>query len=108
MIKEKIKKEINKNSVISFSKYMEIILFDEATSSLDIDSERRVMNNIKDVYRDKTIIFVSHRLANIKDADQILVLHNGSIGEQGKHEELLQLNGRYKTLYQQQGESINV
>ena len=92
----------------SLLKESNVLLLDEATSSLDIDSERRVTNNIKDAYRDKTIICVSHRLANIKDADQILVLHNGSISERGNHQELLQLNGRYKTLYQQQGESINV
>ena len=85
-----------------------VLLLDEATSSLDIDSERRVINNIRDTYSDRTVIFISHRLANIKDADQILVLHNGSISERGKHQDLLQLNGRYKTLYQQQGESINV
>ena len=76
-----------------------IIILDEATSSLDIDTERKVINNLLEHFKDKTILFISHRLNSIKNADKIIVLHKGLIDEEGNHSELIKLGGRYKTLF---------
>lgn len=77
----------------------EILIFDEATSSLDTESEKIVQNAINNVLENKTAIIVAHRLSTILDADLILVLKDGEIAERGTHSELLELNGIYRKLY---------
>lgn len=77
----------------------EILIFDEATSSLDTESEKIVQNAINNVLINKTAIIVAHRLSTILDADKILVLKDGEIAEAGTHAELLELNGIYRKLY---------
>jgi len=76
-----------------------ILILDEATSSLDTESERLVQSAINKVMENRTVLVVAHRLSTIRHADQILVLEAGSIVEHGTHEELLALNKRYKYFY---------
>lgn len=77
----------------------EILIFDEATSSLDSESEKVVQEAINESLINKTAIIIAHRISTIIDADEILVFDNGEIVERGKHKELLQLNGIYQKLY---------
>ncbi|AFY39831.1 cyclic nucleotide-regulated ABC bacteriocin/lantibiotic exporter [[Leptolyngbya] sp. PCC 7376] len=80
----------------------QILVLDEATSALDYLTERKVCNNLKDAFDDTTVFFITHRLDTIKDADTIILMHEGSLGEQGTHDELMAMRGRYYSLYQQQ------
>ena len=84
-----------------------IYIFDEATSNIDIESENAIMEQIKELARNKTVILISHRLANVAGADWIYVLRQGILAEQGTHEELLSRQGEYARLWsaQQQLES---
>ena len=76
-----------------------VLILDEATSSLDTESERLVQEAINRLMQNRTVLVVAHRLSTIRNADLILVLENGSIVERGSHEELLRLNNRYKYFY---------
>lgn len=84
-----------------------IYIFDEATSNIDVESENAIMEQIKELARNKTVILISHRLANVAEADWIYVLRQGILAEQGTHEELLSRQGEYARLWsaQQQLES---
>lgn len=84
-----------------------IYIFDEATSNIDIESENAIMEQIKELARNKTVILISHRLANVAEANGIYVLRQGILAEQGTHEELLSRQGEYARLWsaQQQLES---
>ncbi|RZM78908.1 type I secretion system permease/ATPase [Leptolyngbya iicbica] len=79
-----------------------LLILDEATSALDYDTEKQVCNNLKTWAEDRTVFFITHRLSTIQDSDTILVMDRGAAVEQGTHEELMALRGRYYTLYQQQ------
>jgi subfamily B ATP-binding cassette protein MsbA len=76
-----------------------VLILDEATSSLDTESERLVQEAINRLMENRTVLVVAHRLSTIRHADLILVLENGSIVERGSHEELIRLNNRYKYFY---------
>ena len=84
-----------------------IYIFDEATSNIDIESENAIMEQIKELARNKTVILISHRLANVAGANGIYVLRQGILAEQGTHEELLSRQSEYARLWsaQQQLES---
>jgi ATP-binding cassette subfamily B protein len=83
-----------------------IVIFDEATSSLDSESERAIMSAIRNVSTDRTTLTIAHRLSTIVDSDQIIVLDAGRIVERGTHRELLEKKGRYAELWAlQQAES---
>jgi len=79
-----------------------ILILDEATSSLDTKSELLVQQAIEILMKDRTVIVIAHRLSTIKNANKIIVLDNGEICEVGTHEELLKLDGHYRTLYNNQ------
>jgi ATP-binding cassette subfamily B protein len=78
------------------------IFFDEATNSLDANNEAVIMKNLATFFENKTVIVVAHRLSTVKNADQIVVLHNGMITERGTHHELTSLKGEYYTLVKNQ------
>ena len=82
-----------------------ILILDEATSSLDSETEQQVLRNLRQVSKNRTVFMVAHRFAPLKQADLILVLEKGVLMEQGTHEELLQQQGVYWALYQQQQSS---
>ena len=79
-----------------------IYLFDEATSNVDAESENDIMAAIRKLAGKKTVILISHRLANVVDSDCICVMDGGRIAEQGKHEALLAEGGVYSCLYNAQ------
>jgi ABC-type multidrug transport system fused ATPase/permease subunit len=79
-----------------------ILVLDEATSSLDSESEALIQDGLRSLRQGRTTFVIAHRLSTIRSADQILVLEHGEIVERGTHEELLALGGRYRTLYDKQ------
>jgi ABC-type multidrug transport system fused ATPase/permease subunit len=79
-----------------------ILVLDEATSSLDSESEAKIQDGLRSLRRGRTTFVIAHRLSTIRSADQILVLEHGEIVERGTHPELLALGGRYRTLYDKQ------
>ncbi len=76
-----------------------ILILDEATSSLDSESERLVQDALFRLMKNRTSLVIAHRLSTVQHADEICVLHKGEIIERGKHEELLKRNGAYRRLY---------
>lgn len=76
-----------------------VYIFDEATSNIDVESEEMIMNVIRTLAKKKTIILISHRLANVVESDCIYMLKDGSIAECGTHEELMGAHGAYEELY---------
>lgn len=79
-----------------------VYIFDEATSNIDIESEELIMNVIHEIAKTKTVLLISHRLANVVNSDIIYFLKDGEIMESGKHTELISRNGQYKKLYDSQ------
>ncbi len=79
-----------------------ILVFDEATSSLDTKTEQLIQKNIEEVSSNKTTLIIAHRLSTIVHADQILVLDHGKLVEAGTHNELLKKKGLYKQLWEKQ------
>lgn len=79
-----------------------VLVLDEATSSLDTRSERRIQDALSALMQDRTTLVIAHRLSTVENADEILVLHNGSVVESGTHTELLAAGGRYAELYRMQ------
>jgi ATP-binding cassette subfamily B protein/subfamily B ATP-binding cassette protein MsbA len=84
----------------------DLLILDEATSALDTESERLVQEAIDRFDRKHTILVIAHRLSTIVNADQIYVLDQGRIVEQGNHHDLLQQDGRYALLWQQQVKAV--
>ncbi|MBZ9609561.1 ATP-binding cassette domain-containing protein [Clostridium estertheticum] len=76
-----------------------ILIFDEATSMLDNETENTIMQQILSLFKDKTIILIAHRLSTVKNADITSVLKGGHIIEEGTHQQLIQLKGLYYKLY---------
>ena len=79
-----------------------LLILDEATSALDVDTEQRLTRNLAEEYKESTVLFITHRLGSLKHADKIFVMHEGSLVEEGSHETLIALGGRYATLSKQQ------
>lgn len=79
-----------------------ILILDEATSALDTESEKLVQEALSNLMKNRTSLVIAHRLSTIKNADSICVLHKGEIIEQGTHEELMEISGRYKKLHKMQ------
>ena len=91
----------------SFIKDSEIYLFDDCFSSLDSDTEDRIIRNLNNNFKDKTLLIVSHRVSCVKNADKIIVLENGRIIQDGTHTDLINIKGFYKDLYSKQNTEIN-
>ena len=79
-----------------------ILILDDALSSVDTQTEDKILNHLRDVMHGRTTIFISHRVSTVRNADRIAVLHGGRIVELGTHDELLALNGYYTDLYSKQ------
>jgi ATP-binding cassette subfamily B multidrug efflux pump len=79
-----------------------ILILDDALSSVDTQTEDKILNHLRDVMRGRTTIFISHRVSTVRNADRIAVLHGGRIVELGTHDELLARNGYYSDLYSKQ------
>ncbi|QQY78792.1 ATP-binding cassette subfamily B protein [Keratinibaculum paraultunense] len=79
-----------------------ILILDDSLSSVDTQTEERILNNLKNVMSKKTTIIISHRISTVKNADQIIVLDEGEIIERGNHESLLEIDGLYKYLHEKQ------
>ncbi len=79
-----------------------VYIFDEATSNIDVESENDIMREICELAKTKTVILISHRLANVTVSDNIYVMESGTVKESGKHEELLKRNGAYARLWNAQ------
>ncbi|MBM7568425.1 ABC transporter ATP-binding protein [Paenibacillus sacheonensis] len=99
--------------LISFARALafdpSILILDEATASIDSETEGLIQQALKVVSEGRTTLVIAHRLSTIRDADQILVLHRGEIVERGNHRELMALGGRYFKMYQlQTGESAAI
>lgn len=80
----------------------DFLFLDEATNALDANNEKAILENLREFYRGKTVVVVAHRLSTVKNADQIVVLDNGVIAEQGTHAELTTLKGKYYNLVKNQ------
>ena len=91
----------------SFIKDSEIYLFDDCFSSLDSDTEDKIIKNLNNNFKSKTLIIVSHRVSCVKNADKIIVLEKGSIIQEGTHNDLIKNEGFYKDLYSKQNSEIN-
>lgn len=81
-----------------------LLILDEATSALDYDTESTVCMNLQQALKGKTVFFITHRLSTVRGADRIVLMHQGKIAEQGTHEELMAMRGRYAALYAHQGD----
>ena len=81
-----------------------VYVFDEATSNIDVESENDIMAEIRALARRRTVIVITHRLANVTDADRIYVLEAGTVAGHGPHAALLAQGGLYKTLWDRQQE----
>jgi len=82
----------------------EVVILDEPTAALDPFSEIEVFNQLMEMHKEKTIILITHRLGIAKNADEIVVLHNGEIVERGKHEFLMKQKGHYKKMFDSQAQ----
>ena len=81
-----------------------MLILDEATSALDYNTERQLCLNLQRWAEGRTVMFITHRLSSIRNSDLILVMHEGRLVENGTHNSLLNMGGRYAALYSQQGD----
>ncbi|WP_226391086.1 ABC transporter ATP-binding protein [Penaeicola halotolerans] len=101
---------VGQRQLISFVRAIvydpEIIVLDEATSSVDTETEEMIQSAIEKMMKGRTSVIIAHRLSTIQKADKIVVMHKGEVKEMGKHEELLQQNGFYAQLHQMQFKEV--
>lgn len=102
---------VGQKQLISFARALAfdpaLLILDEATSSIDTETEQLIQRAIERVMRDRTSIVVAHRLSTVQSADRIIVLHHGEIREQGTHQELLSFHGLYWKLYKLQYSDVS-
>jgi len=80
------------------------LFFDEATSALDAENEKKIHNNLQAFFKGKTVLIIAHCLSTVKNADQIIVLKDGQIAEQGTYNQLVASKGEYFNLVKNQSE----
>jgi ATP-binding cassette subfamily B protein/subfamily B ATP-binding cassette protein MsbA len=85
-----------------------ILILDEATSSLDTESEQLIQQSMTELLRDRTTFIIAHRLSTVTHADQIVVMDEGRIVETGSHEQLLKLDGMYAEMIRRQSDSMSL
>ena len=78
------------------------LFFDEATNALDANNERTILDKLKEFYKGRTVVIVAHRLSTVQNADNIIVLDEGKVIEEGTHKELTEKKGAYYTLVKNQ------
>ncbi len=83
-------------------KHAPIIIFDDATSALDMDTEYELLKSVYSKEKQNTKIIIAHRISAVKNADEIIFLENGEIVERGTHDELLELKGKYYEIFKEQ------
>jgi len=97
---------VGQKQLLSFARALahdpRVLILDEATSSVDTETEQLIQDALRVLFRDRTAIVIAHRLSTVQHVDQILVLHKGRVRERGTHQELLARRGMYWTLYQLQ------
>ena len=97
---------VGQRQLLSFARTLardpDLLILDEATSSVDTHTERLIQDALKRLMRDRTSLVIAHRLSTIQGVDRILVMHHGRIRESGTHAELMALGGLYSRLYQLQ------
>ena len=91
----------------AFLKDADIIILDEATAFADPENEHLIQESFKKLSKNKTTLMIAHRLSTVIDADKILVIDNGKIIEEGKHADLINMNGHYKKLWEEYQKSVN-
>jgi subfamily B ATP-binding cassette protein HlyB/CyaB len=79
-----------------------ILIFDEATSSLDYESERIIQQNMQEIAKGRTVFIIAHRLSTVRWSNRIITIERGRLIEEGTHDELVRTGGRYATLYRMQ------
>ncbi|HET8667107.1 MAG TPA: ATP-binding cassette domain-containing protein, partial [Terriglobales bacterium] len=79
-----------------------VLILDDALSSVDTQTEDKILNQLREIMRGRTTIFISHRVSTVRNADRIAVLHGGRVVEYGTHDDLVSLNGYYTDLYNKQ------
>ena len=97
---------VGQKQLLSFARALahdpRVLILDEATSSVDTETEQLIQDALKVLFRGRTAIVIAHRLSTVQNVDQILVMHKGRVRESGTHQELLAKRGMYWTLYQLQ------
>jgi ATP-binding cassette subfamily B protein len=97
---------VGQKQLLSFARALahdpRVLILDEATSSVDTETEQLIQDALKVLFEGRTAIVIAHRLSTIQNVDQILVMHKGRVRERGTHQELLARRGMYWTLYQLQ------
>jgi len=81
-----------------------VAIFDEPTSAIDAESEYRIFNRIYNFFKNKSVLIISHRFSTVRNADRIIVIHDGKIVEEGSHQELIKMNKRYANAFKKQAE----